>query len=103
MFSTLSRLPDNLDNDFHSQIAALSNEISALRKAVSRRSSAAYDDTLDTAAGLYGEVRNRLADTVPLIRRQARNVERSARDHPATAAMVGLVVVGLVVALLARR
>jgi hypothetical protein len=103
MPSTLSRLRDNLDDDLHSQIAALSNEISALRKAVSRRGSAAYGDTLDTAADLYGEVRDRLAGTVPLIRRQARNVERSARDHPATAALVGLVVIGLVVALLARR
>ncbi len=103
MRSTISRLRDNLDDDLHSQIAALSKEISALRIAVSKRGSAAYGDTLDTAAELYGDVRDRLTSVVPMIRRQGRNVERSARDHPATAAMIGLVIIGLVVALLARR
>lgn len=45
----------------------------------------------------------RLRDAMPAIRKQGRVVEKSARDHPAAAAAVGLVVLGLVASLLFSR
>ncbi|WP_245521440.1 hypothetical protein [Mesorhizobium sp. M3A.F.Ca.ET.175.01.1.1] len=40
---------------------------------------------------------------MPAITRRGRAIERTARDHPATAAAVGLVVVGLLAGLLISR
>ena len=38
-----------------------------------------------------------------MMRKRAHAAEQVARDHPATAAVVGLVVVGLLVTMLARK
>lgn len=103
MLSTLSQFRGNLDHDLHRQIAALAKQVSALQGAVSSRGSHAVDGAWDTTADLYDDFRDRLAGAMPHIRKGARTVERSARDHPATAAVVGLVVVGLVVAFMSRR
>jgi len=48
-------------------------------------------------------IADRIGDALPAIRKQGRAIERTARDHPATAAAVGLVVVGLVASLLFSR
>jgi hypothetical protein len=104
MASTLSRLRDTLDDDLQGQIAALSKEVSALRKTMSSRGSAAWDDGWNTTADLYEDLRSGLSDALPVIRKQAHHLERTARDNPVTtAALVGLVVVGLAVALMSRR
>lgn len=103
MLSTLSQLRGNLDHDLHRQIAALAKQVSALQGAVSSRGGHAVDGAWDSTADLYDDFRDRLAGAMPHIRKGARTVERSARDHPATAAVVGLVVVGLVVAFMSRR
>ena len=103
MLSTLSQLRGNFDHDLHRQIAALAKQVSALQGAVSSRGGHAVDGAWDTTADLYDDFRDRLAGAMPHIRKGARTVERSARDHPATAAVVGLVVVGLVVAFMSRR
>ena len=103
MLSTLSQLRGNLDHDLHRHIAALAKQVSALQGAVSSRGGHAVDGAWDTTADLYDDFRDRLAGAMPHIRKGARTVERSARDHPASAAVVGLVVVGLVVAFMSRR
>ena len=96
-FSTLS------DIDLERQVAALSRELAALRKAVSRRGGAYYEDGRDAASDYYSHLAGHLADALPTIRKQGRAIEKTARDHPATAAAVGLVVVGLVASLFLSR
>ena len=91
-FSTLS------DIDLEKQVAALSRELAALRKAVSKRGGAYYEDGRDAALDTYSDLAGRLRDAMP-----GRVVEKSARDHPAAAAAVGLVVLGLVASLLFSR
>lgn len=90
------------EDDLQAQVARLTREMSALKQAFSNRGSEAYDDVRDTASGFYGDLRERFADALPLVRRQARAASEATREHPATAAVVGLVVVGLLVTMLAR-
>jgi ElaB/YqjD/DUF883 family membrane-anchored ribosome-binding protein len=96
-FSTLS------DIDLEKQVAALSRELAALRKAVSRRGGAYYEDGRDTASDYYSDLAERFSEALPAIRRHSRVIEKTAREHPAKAAAVGLVVVGLVASLLLSR
>lgn len=97
LFSTLS------DVDLEKQVAVLSRELAVLRKAMSRRGGAYYEDGRDAALDTYSDLAGRLRDAMPTIRKQGRVIEKSARDHPAVAAAVGLVVVGLVASLLFSR
>jgi hypothetical protein len=96
-FSTLS------DIDLDKQVAALTRELASLKKAVSRRSGAYYEDGRDAALDTYSDLAGRLRDAMPAIRKQGRVIEKSARDHPAAVAAVGLVVIGLVASLLFSR
>ena len=103
MVSAFSRFRGDVEDDLEAQVAHLAKEMSALKKSLSRHGSDAYDDARDTAADLYGEFRERFSDALPMMRKRARAAEKIAHDHPATAAVVGLVVVGLLVTMLARR
>jgi ElaB/YqjD/DUF883 family membrane-anchored ribosome-binding protein len=91
------------DDDLEAQVAHLAREMSALKKSLSKRGSDVYDDARDNAADFYSEFRDRVSDALPMMRKRAHAAEQVARDHPATAAVVGLVVVGLLVTMLARR
>lgn len=96
-YSTLS------DIDLDKQVAALTRELASLKKAVSKRGGAYYEDGRDAAFDTYSDLAGRLRDAMPAIRKQGRVVEKSARDHPAAAVAVGLVMVGLVASLLFSR
>ncbi|MBN9220432.1 MAG: hypothetical protein J0I79_20990 [Mesorhizobium sp.] len=96
-FSTLS------DIDLEKQVEVLSRELAALRKALSKRGSAYYDDGRDAALDTYSDLAGRLRDAMPAIRKQGRVLEKSARDHPAAAATIGLVVLGVIASLLFSR
>ncbi|MGX5841404.1 hypothetical protein ACWGTI_11850 [Mesorhizobium sp. ArgA1] len=91
------------DYDLEKQVATLSKELAALRKAMAKRGGGYYEDGREAAADYYGQLADRISDAMPAIRKQGRAIERTARDHPATAAAVGLVVVGLVASLLLSR
>lgn len=91
------------DMDLDRQIASLSKELAALKKAASRRSAEYYEDGRDAAWRTVSDMAGRFGDSLPAMRKRARAIEDSARDHPATAAVVGLVVVGLVAAMLFSR
>jgi len=91
------------DVDLDKQVAVLSRELAALRKVVAKRGGAYYEDGRDAASDYYAQLADRISDALPAIRKQGRAIERTARDHPATAAAVGLVVVGLVASLLFSR
>ena len=103
MASTFSRLRGDIEGDLEDQVARLTKELSSLKKSLSKRGASAYEDTRDTASDLYGELRERFSETLPYMRKRAHDVERAAKDHPATAAAVGLIVVALLVTLLVRR
>ncbi|WP_376704762.1 hypothetical protein RQ479_08550 [Mesorhizobium sp. ISC25] len=87
------------DTDLNKQVAALTRELATLKKAVLKQGGALYEDGRDTASDYYSDITERLGDALPTIRRQGRAIEKTARDHPATAAAVGLVLVGLVASL----
>jgi ElaB/YqjD/DUF883 family membrane-anchored ribosome-binding protein len=84
-------------------VATLSKELAALRKAVAKRGGAYYEDGRDRRFGLLWAACRSHQRRAAAIRKQGRAIEKTARDHPATAAAVGLVVVGLVASLLLSR
>lgn len=102
MASTFSRLRGHLEDDLESQVAKLSREVSSLKKTLSKRGAAAYEDTRDSASDIYEDVVARLSDAMPDIARQSRAVRQAARDNPVAATVVGVAVVGLLIGLLAR-
>jgi len=91
------------DIDLEKQVATLSRELAALRKAISKQGGAYYEDGRDAASDYYAQLAGRLTDALPAIRSRGRVIERTARDNPAAAAAVGLVVVGLVASMLFAR
>jgi len=99
----MASLTDLSDLDLEKQVAMLSKELTKLKKTVGKRGSAIYDDTRETAWDYYADLAERVGDALPAFNKRARAFEKSARDHPATAAAVGLVVVGLVASLLISR
>jgi ElaB/YqjD/DUF883 family membrane-anchored ribosome-binding protein len=96
-FSTLS------DLDIDKQVAALSRQLHDLKRVLAKRGDAYYEDGREAASDYYSQLYDRLHEALPAIRRRGRAIERTARDHPATAAAVGLVVVGLLAGLLISR
>lgn len=91
------------DIDLENQIAALSKEMTALRKAVAKRGGGYYEDGREAAWDYYSDLADRIGHRLPSLGKRARAIENTARDHPATVAAVGLVVVGLVATLLFSR
>ena len=102
MASTLSKRR-GMESDLEDQVAALTKELTALKKTVAKRGSSAYQDTRDSAADAYGELWDRFSESLPAMRKRARAAEKVARENPATTAFLGLAVLGLAAALLARR
>ncbi|MEQ1937164.1 hypothetical protein ABMA46_02820 [Mesorhizobium sp. CN5-321] len=94
---------DLTDVDLEHQIAALSKELTTLKKAVARRGSGYYEDGRDMAMDYYSDLSDRIAQSLPHIRKRARMVEETARDHPAATVAVGLVVLGLIATLAFNR
>ena len=98
-----SKLRDDLVDSLESQVESLRKEVSSLRRTLAKRGGAAYADASETAETLYEELAQRWTEALPHMQKQARKVEQTARDNPAAAAAVGLVVVGLLAALFAKR
>ncbi|MDX8515058.1 glycine zipper domain-containing protein [Mesorhizobium captivum] len=91
------------DHDLERRFAALSRQVDDFRRALAKRGDAYYEDGREAASDYYSQLAERLNEALPAIRRRGRALERTARDHPATAAAVGLVVVGLLAGLLISR
>lgn len=90
------------DDDLEHRLSVLSKEISSLSRKAGKRGSHLYDETRDTASDVYEDLADRVQDLMPVVRRQARYAEQTARDHPALV-LAGLAVVGLAAAALLRR
>ena len=94
------------DSALATQISALQSELRALRKEARKRGSESYDDARETTAELIEALREGIAAGGHDMARQARRAGGMVREHPgtaATAAAVGLVVVGLVATMLFSR
>lgn len=89
-------LRDLTDIDLEHQIAALSKELAALRKTATKRGSGYYEDGRDMAMDAYSDIAERVSQSLPYVRKRARMVEATARDHPTAAAIVGVVLLGLI-------
>lgn len=89
--------------DLDRQINTLTKELTALKKTVSKRGAAYLEDGREAAWDHYSDLADRVRDSLPAIRKQGRAIERTARDHPATTAAAGLIVVGVLAALLLSR
>lgn len=90
------------DDDLERKLAHLSKEVTALSRQTRKRGSHLYDETRDTASHAYDDISDRIHDLMPVVRKQARYAEQTAREHPALV-IVGLAVVGLAAAALLRR
>ena len=88
------------DIDLEKQVAVLSKELAALRKEMSKRSGAFYAEGRDTVSDYYSDLAERIGERIPDLRKRARAIEGTARDHPAATAAVGLAVLGLLATLL---
>jgi ElaB/YqjD/DUF883 family membrane-anchored ribosome-binding protein len=90
------------DDDLERRISNLSKELSVLSRQARKRGSHFYDDTRETASDAYDDIADRIHDWMPVVRKQARYAEQTAREHPALV-LAGLAVVGLAAAALLRR
>jgi ElaB/YqjD/DUF883 family membrane-anchored ribosome-binding protein len=103
MASAFSKLRDDIEDDLETQIAKLRREVASLRKSLSKRGAAAYEDTRDGASDLYEDIMGRISDALPDLAKRSRAVKRAARDNPVAATVVGIAVIGLLLGLLSRR
>ncbi|KQZ81966.1 hypothetical protein ASD64_09505 [Mesorhizobium sp. Root157] len=91
------------DIDLEKQVAGLSKELAALKKEMSKRGGAFYAGGRDAVSDYYTDIAERIGARLPDLRKRAKAIESSARDHPAATAAVGLAVLGLLVTLLFSR
>jgi ElaB/YqjD/DUF883 family membrane-anchored ribosome-binding protein len=94
---------DLTDVDLEHQVAALSKELTALKKAVAKRGGGYYDDGREMAMDAYSEIADRISQSLPALRKRARAVESTARENPAATVAVGDVVLGLLATLAFNR
>lgn len=99
----MASFSDMTDLDLDKRIASLSKELAALKKAASRRGSAYYEEGREAAWDAYSDLAGRIGEHMPSLRRRARALEGTAREHPATTAAVALAVVGLLAVMLSAR
>lgn len=95
----MAQLRDLTDIDLQDQIATLRKELGGLKKVVARRGAVLYEDASDTLSDYASEIADHINPYLPAIRRQARNAQKAAYDHPVLIAAVGFVVIGLVATL----
>ncbi|MEO3389241.1 hypothetical protein [Mesorhizobium sp. CAU 1741] len=94
-----SRNDDALD--LHHQIAALRKEVASLSRSAGKKGASAYHGASDSASEFYGDLADRVAGALPVIRRRAHDIEDTIRENPTrTAAAVGLVALVVTAALL---
>lgn len=91
------------NDDIEVRLRRLSKELSALSRIAAKRGERGFDDTREALSEVVSDLSERVTDMMPEVRRRARAIESSAREHPATVAVAGVVLVGLALSLLLRR
>lgn len=114
MTFSMSRTSDEAIDDLERQVKSLKRELSSLRRTAAAQGSHLYDEVAERGAHAYGDVADIVSDLVRRVSKQRpvtrRDIERQARmagmvvkDHPKTAALVGLAALGLAAVLIMRR
>jgi ElaB/YqjD/DUF883 family membrane-anchored ribosome-binding protein len=96
---SFSKIRDDAESELHDQIAALQKEVASLTKTVRKQSSRAYSDASDTLSDLVDLFMDNTKDARKELYSRARQVESTAKENPVTTAVVGLTLIGLLVAL----
>lgn len=85
------------------EVSALRKEIALIQRKLRKQGRAGWAAAEEHGAELYDDLRERLADALPVVQRRAAEAGRFARDNR-TALIVGTAAaVGLLIALAARR
>ena len=101
--ASLSKLRDDIESDLSDQLVSLQKEVASLRKQVKHQSSRVYDDASETIADLVESFLTNTKGARKQIYSRARQVEDTAKENPVATAVVGLTIVGLLVALFSSR
>jgi ElaB/YqjD/DUF883 family membrane-anchored ribosome-binding protein len=88
--------------EIEDQIAALRREVASLTRSLSRSGASAFDSLEERASDLYGYVQDRSPEVVRELRKQAKQIESTARANPVASVAVAAVAL-LVVGALFRR
>ncbi|HTV68550.1 MAG TPA: hypothetical protein VMF90_08440 [Rhizobiaceae bacterium] len=99
----MASFSDLTDIDLEKRVRDLTREVQQLRRAAAKRGAGFVDDTGETLQDIYAAVADQVSSSLPRLRKGAKAIEKSAYDHPATVAAVGLLVVGLAATLFLRR
>ena len=83
------------DRSAKAEIAALRREIASLGRALGKRGDRTFSAAQDGASDIYEEIRDRLADALPIVQRGARQAGRTVNDNKVAIAVTGLAVLGL--------
>lgn len=103
---SMTRLRDDIQDEIQRQIDSLKYDIAVLRRDMKRRGGRAFRHNRSAGEEIVDFLRDYIEHGLPDMRRSARRIRRSARDHPfasTTAAALGLLAVGVAAALLLRR
>jgi ElaB/YqjD/DUF883 family membrane-anchored ribosome-binding protein len=100
---SFSKLRDDLGDDLGDQLASLQKEVASLRKQVKQQSSVVYDDASETIADLIDSFLSNTKGARKELYSKARYVEATAKDNPVATAVVGVTLIGLLIALFTSR
>jgi len=101
--ASFSKLRDDLETDLSDQIVSLKKEVASLRKTVTKQSSRAYDDTSETLADFVDMILANTKGARKELYSKARYVEDTAKENPVATAVVGVTIIGLLIALFSSR
>lgn len=101
--TSFSKLRDNLEGDLSDQLGSLQKEVASLRKQVKKQSAQVYDDTSETIADLIDSFLSNTKGARKELYSKARLVEATAKDNPVATAVVGVTLLGLLIAFFSRR
>lgn len=104
--ASFSRTREDLQDELQTQLDGLRRELASVRKDVAKRGYGAYREGRHMGEDLVDVLRDGIESALPTVRRNARYVERTARENPGATiatAVVGLAVIGLAAAFFARR
>jgi len=114
MAFSISRTRDDAIDELERQVSSLTRELASLRRTAASRGSHLHGEVAERGAHAYGDAADVVSDLIRRVSKQRpvtrRDIERQARmagavvkDHPKTAALVGLAALGLAAVLIMRR
>lgn len=100
---SFTKIRDDVESELSDQIASLQKEVARLTKTVKKQSVHAYGDATDSLSDLVDLLLSNTKGARKELYHRARQVEETAKENPVTTAVIGLTLVGLLVALFSTR